>query len=58
MGETCSTHGSYEKCIENKDGKPESNKLRRRTKSRWEDNIKNDLQERECDCGVDSSGSE
>jgi hypothetical protein len=39
VGGICSTHGRYEKCIQNFFGKPEGKRYRRR----WEDNIRMNL---------------
>ena len=44
MGRTCST---YRVLV----GKPEGKRLLRRTRRRWEDNIKTDLREMGCDPG-------
>jgi hypothetical protein len=43
MGGLCSTHCSYEKCIQTLVGNPEGNKSHERRSRRWKDNIEMDL---------------
>jgi hypothetical protein len=49
MGEACSTYGNRREVV---GGKPEGNRELGRPWRRWENNIKTDLQEVECD-GMD-----
>jgi len=45
MGGTCSTDGSYEKCIQYFGWKTSSEEITQKTRRRWEDNIRMDLGE-------------
>ena len=49
MGGECSKYGVEERCIQGFGGKPEGKRLFGRTRRRWEDNIKMDLQEVGCE---------
>jgi hypothetical protein len=49
MGGTCSTYGKRKVIYRNMVGKPEGNRLLGRPRGGWEDNIKMDLQEVECE---------
>jgi hypothetical protein len=48
MGEACSTDGEGRGVYRVLVGKPEGKRLLGRPRRRWEDNIKEDLQELEC----------
>ena len=48
MGRTCSTYGTNQKCIQRK---PEGKRPLGRPRRRWEDNIKEDSREVDCDPG-------
>ena len=45
MGGTCGTYGRRERCAQGLVGNPEGKRPLGRPRSRWEDNIKMDLQE-------------
>ena len=45
MGGTCSTYGGEERCIQGLVGTTEGKRQLGRTRRRWEDNIKMDIQE-------------
>jgi hypothetical protein len=45
MDESCSTYGGEEMLIQDFVGKPEGKRPLGRTRRRWEDNIKMDLEE-------------
>ena len=51
MGRTCSTCGAIHKCIRVLVGKPEGKRSLGRPRRRWDDNIKMDLREVDCDPG-------
>jgi hypothetical protein len=40
MGEACSTHGIDEKCVQHFGRKPEGKRPLKRTRRKWEDNIR------------------
>jgi len=48
MGRTCSNYWGEERCIQGFGGKPEGKRPFGRPRSRWEDNMKMDLQEVGC----------
>ena len=52
MGGACSTHGERRGVYSVLVGKPEGKRALRRSRSRWEDNIKVDFQEVRCG-GID-----
>jgi hypothetical protein len=45
VGGTCGTHGGGERCLEGIGWEPEGKRSLRRSRRRWEDNIKMDLRE-------------
>ena len=51
MGRTRSTYGAVQKYIWSLVGKPEGKRTLRRSRRRWENNIKMDLMEMGCDLG-------
>jgi hypothetical protein len=57
MGGACSAHGRDKECLKILVGKPEEKRLLRRSRHRWEDNIKVVLRETVEECGLESSGS-
>ena len=51
MGGACGAYGGGERCARGSGGKPEGKRPLGRPRSRWEDNIKMDLQEVGGGCG-------
>ena len=49
MGRTCSTYGKFQKRKQRYSGKPEGKRPLGRPRLIWEDNIKMDLREMDCD---------
>ena len=45
IGGACSTYGGEQRCIQDLVGKPEGKRPLGRTRRKWDDNIKMDLQE-------------